>query len=126
MKLLVFAGLVGILGPGPFSAASAADEEGQLSIEYNRFVRCFSSTMIRVAATGDAVRDGEFRLSLDRTFFTDVEIQQVVPPPIRVESSDSRMVYVFRVLDASQSPHNDSVRANVEWIPNSSHRRIGR
>lgn len=92
LALLIVAGLLGFLGPGLLSKASAGD--GQLLVEYDRFLRSQSPTRFRVLLP---VSEGGLGfLWIDPTFLNELDIVRMVPEPIRTEVREQWIVHLFR------------------------------
>jgi len=116
MALLLSAALVGLLGPGPLSGATAGDGGSTLWVEYNRFERYQAPAMLRVHLGPGAARDGKVRLWLSRRYVENVELRHVDPEPDRVEVMHDRLIYTFNVPD----PHRPTavtyhLEANAFW-----------
>ncbi len=100
MALLVLASLLGLLGPGPLSSATAVDPTSGLWLEYDRCVRCEAPAKLRVQLGPAAAKDGKVRLWLSRPYLDAVRVEQVTPEPELVEAGAGRLTYVFRAAEA--------------------------
>lgn len=85
------AGLLGLLGRGPLSRASA-EAEG-FSVEHQRIERFHAPAQLRVRARGQG--DGRVRVWLGREFLQSVDVERIQPQPIAVELEPDRQVFVF-------------------------------
>lgn len=94
MALAVLAALLGLLGPGPLSKASAGEEE-RLEVEYDRFLRQQGENRLTVKLGPGSAPGEEARVWLDARYMQDNELQAVVPEPERVEATEERVVLVF-------------------------------
>ncbi|HYG75175.1 MAG TPA: hypothetical protein VEK08_09255 [Planctomycetota bacterium] len=97
MLLVAIAALLGLLGHGPLTRLTAADEKGLLTAKYYRFERAQGPSDITLNIGADALKGSEARIWVSKTFFTAVELEKVVPEPIRVESAADRLTYVFHI-----------------------------
>lgn len=104
MALIVILALMGLLGLGPLSTATAGYPNGSLWVEYNRFDRAASPTFLKVHARTNSDSPGQVRFWVDRAFMEMVELQKVTPEPERVEAGVDRLTYV---LNASRAPGQD-------------------
>ena len=102
MALLLLAALIGLLGAGPLSSATAGDKDSALRVEYNRFERYRAPAMLRVHLGSGAVRNGKVRLWLSRNYVENIELRHIDPEPESVEVTHDRLIYTFRVPDASR------------------------
>lgn len=99
MALMLLAALVGLLGPGPLSSATAGERDSELRVEYDRFGRYQAPAMLRVHLGPTATRDGKARLWLSREYVENIELHHIDPEPERVELADDRLIYTFNVPD---------------------------
>ena len=102
MILLLIAALLGLLGPGPLSSATAGDPDSALWVEYNRFERYHAPTTLRAHIGLGAARGGKVRLWLSRGFVESTEIHHIYPDPEVVEAGTDRFTYVFAAPDESK------------------------
>ena len=100
MVVVVIAGLLGLLGSGPLSDASA--EDGPLQLDYGRFERKRKPTQLRIQVAAGTAQEGQFMLWLDEQYLQRVEIQNISPEPEQFQAGSDRTVYVFQVSDPSQ------------------------
>jgi hypothetical protein len=100
MALIVAAAFAGLFGAGPLSRATAGALGDPLRLDYQRFLRFQTPTSLSVELNPTAARDGAFRVWLARDYAEAVRIQEVVPPPERVEAGSDRLIYVFLAAPA--------------------------
>jgi hypothetical protein len=98
MVLLVLAAVVGLLGSGPLSHATAHVPQ-RLSVDYQRFARYETSETLTIRVPPAAMADGVVRLSINRDFLDASKVESVVPAPLRVESAAGRLVFVFAAAE---------------------------
>ena len=102
MALVLLAALVGLLGSGPLSRATAGEEGSALWVEYNRFERHQAPAMLRVHLGPGAARDGKARLWLNREYVENIELHHIDPEPERVEVEHDRLIYTFNLPDPTR------------------------
>ena len=102
MALVLLAGLLGLLGPGPLSSATADARDSALRVEYNRFERYQSPSMLRVHLAPGAARDGKARLWLSRGYVENIELRHIDPEPESVEVEHDRLIYTFSLPEATR------------------------
>jgi hypothetical protein len=98
--LIVLAGLVGLLGPGPVSTVKAVS--GALTVEYERVVRKQAPTELHVRLAPGAAQDGEVALFLDQAYLAKVGINSVIPEPIEMEATADGVVFRFAIEQPEQ------------------------
>jgi hypothetical protein len=92
--LVLLAGLLGLLGPGPLSDAVAGGDG--LRLQYERFVHVDAPAVLRADLDLRAGAPADVQLALDRGFVAGVDIERVVPQPDVVELEPDALVYRFR------------------------------
>jgi hypothetical protein len=102
MALLLLAALIGLLGPGPLSSATAGGRDSALWVEYNRFERYQAPAMLRVHLGPGAARDGKARLWLSRKYVENIELRHIDPEPESVEVAHDRLIYTFSAPDPTR------------------------
>jgi hypothetical protein len=101
LTLVVLAGLLGLLGAGPLSSATAGEKGAPLFVEeYERFARFMLPTTLRVRL--DPMGRVEARLWLDRGYLESARPQTVTPEPDSVVAGSDGFTYVFEVDDPSR------------------------
>ena len=93
MGILVIATLIGLLGSGPLSDATAGKPGDRLRIEYHRFGRYQAPGELRVYCRPDGK---DFELSFDRGFFEKSEVSEISPEPEEMRTEGDKYVYRFR------------------------------
>jgi hypothetical protein len=91
IALVLLGGLAGAFGEGPLSRKQAG--EGNLKVEYERFVRHGKSTDIEMTVTPG--QSGEAPVSIAREFLSAVQVEHITPEPERVEAGADAITYVF-------------------------------
>lgn len=64
IALFVLAGLLGLLGPGPLSWATARSDGGLVEVEYQRFTHWVADDTVEIRVAPDAVGAGAFEVTL--------------------------------------------------------------
>jgi hypothetical protein len=88
--VLIAAGL-GLFGNGLLSGASV--ENDGLKLEYDRFGRFQQTTSLRFTISHDS--PGAARLFISREYLDGFKIEDVKPPPEKVESNSQGIIYSF-------------------------------
>lgn len=96
MALVLVAAVLGLLGSGPLSEATA-DVPGVMRVEYPRFAQSQTPGRLTVHLEPGAVTAPSVSLGIDRQYLERWKIESVVPPPRRVHQADERLVYEFEV-----------------------------
>jgi hypothetical protein len=79
--LLVIAGLVGLLGPGPFSGRTASGADGALQVEYQRLAHLEADDLISLTLAPEAVSGDSVNVEIDGHWVRAVDIQGISPQP---------------------------------------------
>jgi hypothetical protein len=98
LAVLVALALLGLFGDGPLSERTLASADGQLRIEYDRFLRREAPATLRVHVA--ARPSTEVRVWLGRDYLERVNRREISPLPQRVEEGPARHEYVFRLASA--------------------------
>jgi hypothetical protein len=101
MLLVLLAALLGLLGNGPLGTTSAHTPDGTVHVEYDRFLRRHAETDLRVRVESDS--PNEVRVWLSSEYLHALQVVEVSPLPVRVESGHDRHVYVFPLNESSRS-----------------------
>lgn len=96
MVLLAVAALLGLLGNGPLSHASAG-QPGALVVRYERLQRSGAPTEYRFQADPALVRDGQLRLRFDAALLDEVKLESFIPQPTQVRAGADHVDFVFAV-----------------------------
>jgi hypothetical protein len=81
MALLVVAALIGLLGPGPLSSATAVTDDGLAQVEYQRFGHLEADDALTVVVAPAAVTDDSVDVELAADWVRSVDISSIVPEP---------------------------------------------
>jgi hypothetical protein len=92
--LILLAALAGLTGSGPLSHASQATSNGNLTIDYDRFVRHGHHTRIKLYVKNEeAARPVAIKLS--QSLLDGIMIHRIEPEPASRELSSDGAVYTF-------------------------------
>ena len=108
MTMLVFLGLVGLLGPGPLSRAKL--ESSALRLEYRRIERVHAPSAIEIELQ-DSGSGRDLTLWLDRAFLDRYEVHNVVPRPREEIAGDGGATFRF---DGGSAPGLRRIRFDIE------------
>jgi hypothetical protein len=95
------AAILGVVGPGPLSRATAEAPGGGLSADLERFVH--ADTRTRIDVRFGPTREGRAFLWLDRSYAERIQIEGVMPTPASVASSGGRLIYAFDIVEPLDS-----------------------
>ena len=102
MALVLLAALLGLLGPGPLSNATAGEEGGALWAKYQRFAHRSALTRLEVYAGPNTAQEGQLRLWVSRETIGVNEVRGIQPEPEQVSAAGDRFVYTFAVDDPAR------------------------
>ena len=95
VPIVLAAGLLGGLGPGPLSRGEARNDDGSVTIEFPRLAHAKSKAELLVRVAVPASPRGTVRLSLPRAWIDAVRIESIVPEPERTSADPEGLTYDF-------------------------------
>jgi hypothetical protein len=101
MLAIIAAALIGLLGSGPLSSATA--EAGSLQLEYSRFERHHAPTALEVSVARSATNQDQVEVWVSSDYLARIEITSIVPEPEEVSEAGDRVVYRFNIDDQSEA-----------------------
>ena len=101
MGLVVLAALVGLLGGGPLSTATAGTDDDPIRVRYERFDRRARPTVLTVELVPPAT-EGQARVAVDRAWAEGVTIEAIQPEPESVDVGPEHLVYAFAVQPGAE------------------------
>jgi hypothetical protein len=110
MLAIIVAALIGLLGSGPLSSATA--EAGPLQLEYSRFERRHAPSELEVTVSNDAESQDQIEVWISTDYLASTEITSIVPEPEEVSEADEQMIYRFSIDDQAQTP---TIRFALEY-----------
>ena len=102
MVVVIILALLGVFGTGPFSATTAGEADGPLSVAYQRFLRQDSSTTVTIRTGSDHITTNKVEVWLDADYLASVEVERISPQPNEVREGEDRLTYVFAIEDMTQ------------------------
>lgn len=98
LGMFVVAAALGVFGDGPASRQRLVAPDGQLTLEYERFVRVDAPAQMRVEIAPPAgTRD--VQLWLTRDYAQRIEITTINPQPVDTAAGREALFYRFRLTD---------------------------
>lgn len=97
MVAVVVAAALGLLGSGPLSAATARTQG--FALDFQRISRYQSSETLRLHLDPAVTRAPEVRVWFDRAYLENIQLERVVPTPVRAESAPGRVIFVVAVAE---------------------------
>jgi hypothetical protein len=79
--LFVLAALVGLLGRGPLSWATATSQDGLVEVDYQRFTHLEADDMISIVVAPAAVTGDTVEIELAEEWLRSVEVRGMTPEP---------------------------------------------
>ena len=109
LVLFVLAALVGLFGDGPLSQTSAASNDGQMRVEYQRFCRRHAQQLLDITLPTPAGATS-VELRVDAEYLRSVQITEIFPQPL--QSTHHQAGILRFATDGSGEPLN--VRVHLE------------
>jgi hypothetical protein len=94
LAAVLVAGILGLLGSGVFSSATAGEAGAPLRVRFERFAHFEADDRLTVTFRPQ-VHGGLSSLWIEDRYLDDVEIREIVPTPERIELQPGRKVYYF-------------------------------
>ena len=99
MGMVLVAAVLGLLGPGLFSARSATAPDGSLTVKYHMTERYEAPARLRLYPRSEAASRGIAHIAFSNAFTRNTRVEAIDPVPESVELRDNRTLYTFRVQD---------------------------
>lgn len=93
--LIIIADLAGVLGRGPLSRAHDETPDAALGLNYDRFERFQTPSVMTLRFSPQAVRNGTIQLWVSQNFIKALGNQRVIPQPERSELADGGILYTW-------------------------------
>lgn len=111
--LFIVAALLGLLGEGPLGQASQTAPDGSAALEYQRLLHFHNPNELRLAIDAKANEGKELRLWVSAEYLRDVDINSILPEPIRMEAGADGHTFVFAVASPGQ-PTNITIHFEAD------------
>ena len=95
MGLILLAAVLGLLGPGPLSKATAGQKDSNLWVEYHRFEHYEAPTELKIHVGARGLSTAMPALTVNRHFLEKVTIEDIEPRPEQVKAGGDEFVYIF-------------------------------
>ena len=93
--LFVVAGFIGLMGRGPLSRGEAASPDGLVQVQYERFARYKTPSLISVKISPEAIHNNAVRFWVSTTLVSELGTERVVPQPAISVPGKDRIDYIF-------------------------------
>ncbi|MEX2170575.1 MAG: hypothetical protein WD851_14765 [Pirellulales bacterium] len=97
--VIIAAGLLGLLGSGPISSATATAADDSLSIDYDRFVHYHHPLLVTARIDTSQFTEGELNLKISRRFLDRLRLIRVEPEPQRQQIAPDGVIFTFATAD---------------------------
>lgn len=116
MAVFILAGLIGILGPGPLSWATADSEAGTFQVEYQRVGHNEADDSVRFLFSEDAIEDGKVTLELTGSWVSGIDVSGISPEPSAQYAIPDGIALDFDVLQPGDISVALTFRAQDYWM----------
>lgn len=99
LALILLAGLLGLLGPGPLSHRIQESNDGQLSVEFYAVERYAAPAKLTIRFADPERRDRMVRIAVSRQFTDEIDLEEILPEPESTTMLSHQIVYAFRISD---------------------------
>jgi hypothetical protein len=97
MALLVALTMAGAFGGGWLAQARVASADARLHIDYDRLARADAPTQLRLSIRPSPADRGEVELTFPSQYLEQMQVETIVPPPLRARSGSRGITYAFGV-----------------------------
>ncbi|OQW32260.1 MAG: hypothetical protein A4E19_19710 [Nitrospira sp. SG-bin1] len=115
MALIVLAALAGVFSSGPLARTVMTDDQRLFSLEYDRFGRYESESVLRLELTPEATKASHVTLWIDRIYWAKYAIEQILPEPSATRTGSDGFSYTFDI-GAQHAPAAIILRLRPEHI----------
>ncbi|MFL6416111.1 MAG: hypothetical protein ACJ74Y_10650 [Bryobacteraceae bacterium] len=98
--LLSFAG---VFGRGPLAKTTAQSADGSLRVDYERFERFSTPSVLTVRVNPAAIQNGRIQLWVSESLVKPLGNQRVIPQPEKSELGNGGVLYTFPASETSGS-----------------------
>jgi hypothetical protein len=120
--LVALSGGLGGLGPANSAIVKAPGNSGW--VEYDRFLRFETLTILRICFKINAAHQEKIRVTLNQDYLRRFRCQQVIPAPESVQIEEPSVVFTFPIADVTfptvitfylEPEHSGWAEAKLEW-----------
>lgn len=101
--VIIAAGLLGLLGSGPISSATATAADDSLSIDYDRFVHYHHPIRLTALINFPQSAESELNLKISRRFLDRIRLIRIEPEPYRQQIAPEGIIYSFSTADLTKT-----------------------
>lgn len=104
LALLVVVGLAlaGFLGNGPLSKSIATSADGNLRVEYDKYLHYRAPDTLTIQVDKSLLKEGEFKLRLGGDYLRKLHIEQIMPRPLRELAESDAQALIFEAASADE------------------------
>jgi hypothetical protein len=103
LVLFLLLSLAGLFGRGPLSKVTAQSPDGSMQVDYERFQRFSTPSVLNVRVNPASIRNRQVQLWVSESLVKPLGNQRVIPQPERSELGDGGIVYTFPASETSAS-----------------------
>jgi hypothetical protein len=119
LALILSAALAGAFGDGVLATAESRSADGAVTLRYERIVRRNAPSQLEIRLAPARSADSVVVVSLDEQYLAAMDVQRVMPQPVRVRGSSGRVDFHLLRLDPSRAM---TIRVFVRAIGSGSYR----
>jgi len=95
--------LAGLFGRGPLAKVTAQAPDGSIRVDYERFERFSTPSVLTVRINPASIRNGQVQLWVSNSLVKPLGNQRVIPQPEKSELSQGGILYSFPASETSAS-----------------------
>jgi hypothetical protein len=95
--------LLGVFGRGPMAKATARAQDGSMQVDYERFERFSTPSVLTVRMAPSAVNNHQIKLWVSEALVKPLGNQRVIPQPDKSEIGNGGVLYTFPATETASS-----------------------
>jgi hypothetical protein len=95
LTVFLLLSLAGLFGRGPLAKATAQAPDGSMQVDYERFERFSTPSVLTVRVNPASIRNGQMQLWVSQSLVKPLGNQRVIPQPDKSELSEGGIIYTF-------------------------------
>jgi len=103
LVIFLLLSLAGLFGRGPLSNVTAQAPDGSMRVEYERFERFSTPSVLTVRMNPASIQNGQVKLWVSESLVKPLRNQRIIPQPEKSELGAGGITYTFPASETSTS-----------------------
>lgn len=118
LAAFILAGMLGFLGPGPFSHTTAESEAGNIGVEYQRVTHHEADDSLTLSFSEETIDNDKITAELTGSWVEGVDLSGITPQPSAQYAIPDGVALEFDVLEPGDVQAAFTFRAQDYWMLN--------